>query len=160
MIDVHARLAEWNLVLPAPARPVANYASYVLHRDLLFVSGSIPIENGRPAFIGRIPNTISMAQGYAAARLCALGILAQIGAALGGQFDRVEHLLKLVGLIHAEAGFVRLPEVMNGASDLFAHVFGARGVCARTTFGVVALPQGVSIEIDATIAVSCPARGA
>lgn len=159
MIDVHARLAEWNLVLPAPAQPVANYAPYVLHRDMLFVSGTIPIEAGRPAFVGRIPNTISVAQGYAAARICAVGVLAQIGAALGGEFDRVERLLKLVGLVHAEAGLVQLPEIMNGASDLFAHVFGARGVCARTTFGVTALPQGVSVEIDATIVVSCPARG-
>ena len=127
---------------------------YVLHRGMLFVSGHIPLENGRPAFVGRVPSVVSVSQAYAAARSCALGIIAQAGAALGGEFDRVERVLKLMGLISADTAFADLPAIMNGASDLFTHVFGPRGVCSRTTFGVAVLPRGVSIEVEAIIAVS------
>lgn len=153
MNDIHARLAQWNLALPPPSPPAANYAPYTLHAGILYVSGNVPLSAGVATHVGSVPTSISLDEAYLAAQRCALGILAQIGAALDGQFDRVQRVLKVTGLVSCDAKVQDLAKAINGASDVFVHVFGERGYHARTSFGVLALPRGVAVEVDATVAV-------
>lgn len=147
------RLRALNIVLPTPAAAAANYVSYVLHRDLLVIAGQLPIENGEKKFIGRLGKTISMEQGQQAARLCAINILAQINAAVAGDWARVERVLRLGVFVNSTNDFTDQPAVGNGASDLMVEVLGDIGRHARAAVGVNTLPFGVAVEVDALVAI-------
>jgi enamine deaminase RidA (YjgF/YER057c/UK114 family) len=146
------KLAELGLVLPAPSRPAGNYSAFVRAGDLLFISGQFPIENGTPRYTGRVGAELSEPEGYAAARLAGLNVLAQIDAALGG-FGRLAHLVRVEGHVASAPGFNNQPRVLDGASDLFATILGERGRHARTAFAPERLPWGLSIELVVTAAV-------
>jgi enamine deaminase RidA (YjgF/YER057c/UK114 family) len=145
------KLNELGLVLPAPSRPAGNYVACVEAAGLLFISGQFPVENGVLRHLGRIGAELSEAEGYAAARLAALNVLAQIKSALGG-FDRLAHLVRVEGHVASAPGFNRQPQVLDGASDLFAAVLGERGRHARAAFAPERLPWNLSIELVVTAA--------
>lgn len=147
------RLKELNITLPQPAAAAANYVPYVLHGNMLVIAGQLPIEGGEKKFIGKLGGNISVDDGKKAARLCAINILAQINAALGGNLDRVEKILRLGVFVNSKDDFTDQPSVGNGASDLMAEVFGEAGRHARAAVGVNTLPFGVSVEVDALVAV-------
>ena len=147
------RLKALNITLPAPAAAAANYVPYVLHGGLLTIAGQLPIENGEKKFIGRLGDNIELEQGQRAARLCAINILAQINAAVGGDWDRVERVVRLSVFVNSANNFTQQPAVANGASDLMVEVFGDAGRHARSAVGVNTLPFGVAVEIEALIAV-------
>jgi enamine deaminase RidA (YjgF/YER057c/UK114 family) len=149
--SIAERVRALGLALPEPRRPAANYVSASRAGGLLFVSGQIPVEDGRPAFLGRLGETVSDEEGERAARLCALGVLAQLAEAVGDDATRVRRVARLGVFIGAAPGFDRLSEVANGASDLVVAVFGEAGRHARTAVGVAALPKGVAVEVDAII---------
>jgi enamine deaminase RidA (YjgF/YER057c/UK114 family) len=152
-MSINARLAELGITLPKAAAPAANYIPFVLHDGLLHVAGQIPFDASGKLVLGRLGETMDVAAGQEAARLCGLGILAQANAALGS-LDRVARVIKL-GVFVASAGdFTQQPEVANGASDLMVEVFGDSGRHARSAVGVPVLPRGVAVEVDAIIAVS------
>ena len=150
MSVIAARLAELGIVLPNPVAPVANYVPFVRMGSLLVVSGQISLgPDGLVA--GKLGGGISIEDGQKAARLCGLNVLAHIQSAVGN-LDNVIRIVRLGGFINCTADFPSLPQVMNGASDLMVEVFGDKGRHARAAVGVSALPFGVAVEVEATIA--------
>jgi enamine deaminase RidA (YjgF/YER057c/UK114 family) len=145
---IEARLGVLGIELPAAPMPAANYVPYVKSDRLLFVSGQI--SQGPDGLMkGRLGETMSVAEGVAAARACGLALLAQARAACDGNLDRVTRVVKLVGFVNSTADFTDQPEVINGCSDLMVDVFGESGRHARAAVSAVSLPRGVAVEIEA-----------
>ena len=156
MSQVVERLAALGVTLPKPAAPVANYVGAQKGGAMLFVSGQLPTgADGKlaPAHIGKLGPASSVETGAAAARQCAINVLAQAQAALG-DLDQVVRAVRLGGFFNVEGPFNPLPQAMNGASDLMVEVFGERGKHARTTVGVAHLPLNALAEVEAVFLVS------
>ncbi|MCJ2065479.1 RidA family protein [Methylobacterium sp. J-088] len=149
---VLSRLRAAGLMLPEPSRPAANYVPYTRAEPLLFISGQTPVLRGEPQYLGVVGEDVSIEQAQAAARLCALNILAQVHAALDGDLDRVR-CLRLGGFVRCRPDFIRQPLVLNGASDLILLALGENGRHARTAVGTNALPRGVPVEVEAVFTV-------
>lgn len=144
---IAARLAELGLSLPAAPAPAANYVPFVRNGDLLHVSGQIAADaNG--LIVGRLGADMDVGAGAAAARTCALALLAQVNAALDGDLGRLKRVVKLGAFVNSTPDFTDQPKVVNGASDLLADLLGDAGRHARSAVGVAALPFGVAVEID------------
>jgi enamine deaminase RidA (YjgF/YER057c/UK114 family) len=150
-MSVADKLKDLGLELPAAAAPVASYVPTVEADNMLFVSGQISFAADGSLIKGRLGADMDVAAGQKAAERCALMILAQVGAALGGNFGRVERVVKLGVFVQCTPEFTDQPEVANGASDLFVKVFGDAGKHARAAVGVPALPRGVAVEVDAIL---------
>ncbi len=151
-MTIDQRLAELGITLPEAAAPVAAYVPTVLASGLLHVSGQIPFDEAGALMLGRLGDDVTLEGGQAAARACALMLLAQVKAALGS-LDRVERVVKLGVFVNSTPDFTGQPQVANGASELMEQVFGDIGRHARAAVGVAALPRGVAVEIDAVFAV-------
>lgn len=151
---IDARLAELGIELPEAAAPAANYVAYVVSGNNVHVAGQLPMENGKVKYVGKVGDDVSLEDGEAAARLCALNIIAQVKAACGGDLDRVVRILKLNGFVNAPGDFGDQPAVINGASNLIVEVFGDAGKHARCAVGMGSLPFNVSVEIDALVEIS------
>ena len=152
-MSIEARIAELGLQLPAAAAPVASYVPTVEADNMLHVSGQISFAADGSLITGRLGADMDVAAGQAAAERCALMILAQVKAALGGSFGRVERVVKLGVFVQCTPDFTQQPEVANGASDLFETLFGDAGRHARAAVGVAVLPLGAAVEADAIVAV-------
>jgi enamine deaminase RidA (YjgF/YER057c/UK114 family) len=151
MSRIALRLEELGIVLPAPAAPVANYVPYARMGKSLVISGQLPLgANGKlaPAHIGKLGPDSPVEIAREAARLCAINILAQARAAIG-DLDGIAQVVRLGGFFNVASEFGSLPQAMNGASDLMADLFGARGRHARTTVGVAHLPLNALAEVEA-----------
>jgi enamine deaminase RidA (YjgF/YER057c/UK114 family) len=150
-MSAEARLKELGLVLPDLPKPVANYLPYRLAGNLLFLSGQGP-RDATGQLTGKLGAEISVEEGYRRARLIGLGLLAATRDALGS-LDRVDFVVKLLGMVNAVPAFNDSPKVINGCSDLFVEVFGDAGRHARSAVGNVMLPNQISVEIEAIFAV-------
>lgn len=147
--NIASRLEQMGVSLPAAVAPGANYVPTVRSGNLLFISGQVPVRDGKFEFVGKLGGGISVAQGQQAARLCAINILAQVAGALDGDLDRVVRCVRLGGFVNAVPEFTEQPQVINGASDFIVEVFGDAGKHARAAIGVGSLPRGVAVEVDA-----------
>ena len=141
------RLAELGIVLPTPAAAVANYLPARRSGDLLVVSGQLPMESGVVRFKGKLGAGVSIEEGQAAARLCAINILAQLQAVCG-DLDRVVACVRLGGFVACTPEFTDHPKVVNGASDLIVAVLGDAGRHARAAVGVASLPLDAAVEVE------------
>jgi enamine deaminase RidA (YjgF/YER057c/UK114 family) len=150
---IEARLKELGIDLPVAAAPAANYVPYVLSGNTLYISGQLPMEGGKVAVTGLVGGDVDIAAAQRAAELCAINILAQVKAALGGDFGKVRRVLKLNGFIASAPGFIEQHVVMNGASNLIANVLGDAGKHARAAVGMAALPFNAAVEVDAILEV-------
>jgi enamine deaminase RidA (YjgF/YER057c/UK114 family) len=145
---VAARLAELGITLPDAPAPAANYVPWVRIGDTVYVSGQISQADG--ALIrGRLGADLDVAAGAAAARACAISILAHLRAACGGDLDRVVRVAKLTGFVNSTPDFTDQPKVVNGASDLLVAVLGDAGRHARSAVSAASLPLGVAVEVEA-----------
>ena len=151
---IEQRLSELGITLPVPPAPVASYVPYTISGKLVVISGQIPLENGKPHYIGKLGADISLEDGQAAARLCALNLIAQLKAACGGDLDRVTRCLRLGVFVNATPDFAQQPEVANGASDFIMQVFGDNGRHARAAVGAGSLPRGVAVEVEGLFEIS------
>jgi enamine deaminase RidA (YjgF/YER057c/UK114 family) len=151
-MGAETRLKELGIVLPALPKPVANYLPYRLAGDLLFLSGQGPRDEKGNVLTGKLGSEISIDEGYRRARLVGLGLLAAMREALGS-LDRVDFIVKLLGMVNAEPNFNDSPKIINGCSDLFVEVFGDAGRHARSAVGNVMLPNQMSVEIEGIVAV-------
>jgi enamine deaminase RidA (YjgF/YER057c/UK114 family) len=150
MGTVDAKLEELGITLPTPAAPVANYVPFVRTGNLVVISGQLCLgPDGKIAenHKGKLGAEVSMEQGQAAARLCAINVLAQLKAAVG-DLDNVVRCVRLGGFINAVPSFAQLAPVMNGASDLTVAVLGDKGRHARSTIGVAELPLDAAVEVE------------
>lgn len=151
---IEGRLKELGIVLPQAAAPAANYVPYVISGNLLYLSGQLPIENGKIGVTGHLGKDVDVAGGQRAAELCAINILAQAKAALGGDLGRIKRLIKLNGFVASTPDFVEQHLVINGASNLLANVLGEAGKHARAAVGMAALPLNAAVEIDAILEIA------
>jgi enamine deaminase RidA (YjgF/YER057c/UK114 family) len=147
--NIEKRLSEIGVTLPPPGSPAGNYVPYVVVGDLVFMAGQVAREAGKMKYVGKVGSEVSIEDGRAAARLCAVNLLAQLKAACGGDLDRVERCVRLGGFVNSPPDFTEHPKVINGASDLIVEVFGERGQHARTAVGVAALPLDSAVEVEA-----------
>ena len=150
---IEARLAELGLTLPAAPNPVANYVPSAVAGNLLFISGQVAKGADGALVAGTLGADVDVETGQAAARLCALNVLAQAKAALGS-LDRIAQVVRLTGFVAATADFKDHPKVVNGASDLMVEVLGDAGRHTRAAVGVASLPMGSAVEVDAIIAIA------
>jgi enamine deaminase RidA (YjgF/YER057c/UK114 family) len=151
--SIERRLADLGIVLPKAAAPIANYVPFVRTGGLLFIAAQLPVKDGKVAFTGRLGEGVSLEEGQAAARLCAINLIAQARAALS-DLDRVRRVVRLGGFVASAANFTDQPKVINGASDLMVEIFGEAGRHARAAVGVNVLPLGAAVEIDAVFEVA------
>jgi enamine deaminase RidA (YjgF/YER057c/UK114 family) len=154
MPRTEARLAELGISLPAPPAPVASYVPHVAFGNLVFISGQVTFAPDGLKYTGVVGADLSLDDGKAAARLCAINVIAQLKAACGGNLDRVKRIVKLTVFVNAAPGFAQHPEVANGASDLFVDVFGEVGRHARSAVGAGSLPRNVATEVEAVVEIA------
>ncbi len=146
---IKARLAELGIVLPKTQPPVANYVPFTVAGGLVFISGQLPMQDGKPTVTGKVGQDVSLEDAQAAARQCLLNILAHLHTACDGDLDRVARLVRLGGFVACAPDFIQHPAVINGASDLAVEIFGDAGRHARAAVGVASLPLDAPVEIDA-----------
>jgi enamine deaminase RidA (YjgF/YER057c/UK114 family) len=146
------RLQELGVSLPSPAVPVAAYVPCVRTGNLVYVSGQVPVVDGKPSHLGHLGDDVDVEGGRAAARICAVNVLAALKAELG-ELSRVRRVVKVTGFVASTPGFTDHPKVVNAASELFGDAFGDAGRHARAAVGVAALPLGVPVEVEAIVEV-------
>ena len=154
---IDKRLTELGIALPAPASPVGSYVPYVNVGALVFISGQLPRAEGKLAFTGKVGRDVTVENGQAAARVCALNLLAHLKVACAGNLDRVVRCVRMSGFVNSDPEFKDHPQVVNGASDLMHEVFGESGRHARTAVGVAALPANAAVEVEAIFEISVSA---
>ncbi len=147
METVEARLESLGITLPDAPAPAANYVPFVRVGNLLHVSGQVPIRDG-DLVVGKLGDTFSVEDGAAAARICALSLLAQVKAACDGDLERLVQVVKLVGFVNSTADFGEQPKVVNGASDTMVEILGDKGRHARSAVSAASLPFGVAVEVE------------
>ena len=145
---IDARLKELGITLPDAPAPRANYVGYVITGNLIFTAGQVPLRDGKLEFVGKLGRDMTAEQGYEAAKLCAVNVLAQVKAALGGDLERIVRCVKVTGFVNSTLDFPDHPKVINGASDLFVAVLGDKGKHARSAVGMANLPFGVAAEVE------------
>lgn len=148
---INKRLAELGIVLPTPAKPIANYVPWVKTGNLVYISGQGAMKDGKLQYTGKVGDTVSIEDAIASARLTAINIIAHLRDACGGDLDRVKRIVKLLGLVNCTPAFGDHPKVINGASDLMVEVFGDKGRHARSAVGAPSLPFGLSVEVEAIV---------
>jgi len=147
-MSIENRLKELGITLPDAAAALANYVPFVQEGSLIFVSGQVPRgPDGKLVYVGKVGQELSVDEGYAAARLCALSCLAQLRAALGS-LDKVKRIVRVGGFVNCAEGFAQQPQVINGASDVITEIFGDKGRHARAAVGSNALPGNVATEVE------------
>jgi enamine deaminase RidA (YjgF/YER057c/UK114 family) len=147
------KIKEMGLELPPVFKPVANYVAAVRTGNLLFMSGCGPHRKDGSAITGKLGRTLTIEQGYEAARLVALNMLSNIRDQLGS-LDKVKRVVKVLGMVNADPAFSDTPKVINGFSDLFAEVFGECGRGARSAVGMVTLPSQIAVEVEMVLEVA------
>ena len=151
-MSVYTRLEELQISLPPVATPAAAYVPFAQTGNLVFISGHISKKNGQ-VWAGQLGKNIQTEEGKAAAKACAVMLIAQMKAALGGDLDRVERIVKLGVFVASTPDFTDQPEAANGASDLMEAVFGDAGKHARAAVSVPVLPRDATVEIDCVVKV-------
>lgn len=146
-MSIEGRLEDMGITLPHAPAPAANYVPFVRVGDMLYVSGQISNdENG--LIVGKLGDTMDVEAGAAAARRCAINLLAQVRTACQGNLDQLVRVVKLTGFVNSTADFTQQPQVINGASDFLVEALGDAGRHSRSAVSAAALPLGVAVEIE------------
>jgi enamine deaminase RidA (YjgF/YER057c/UK114 family) len=147
--DVEARLAALGLKLPDAPSPAANYVPYTIAKGLVFIAGQAPVVDGKYQSVGKVGAEVTLEAAQAAARLCALNVLAQAKAAVAGDWSRIRSCVRICGYVSSAPDFFDQPKVLDGASDLIVAAMGDAGKHARSAMGAFALRGNVPVVIDA-----------
>ena len=153
MTTIETRLTELGVTLPDAPAPAANYVPFVVTGRQVWVSGQIS-QGPDGLMIGKLGDGIDVTVGAAAARACAISLLAQLKKACDGDLDRLVRVIKLVGMVNCTPDFTDQPKVINGASDFLVAALGDKGRHARSAVGVASLPMGVMVEIEAVFEIA------
>lgn len=154
-MSLNAKLAALGLVMPPAPQPFADYVPAVRLGNLVFVSGQMPIVDGKLVAKGRLGQEVTLEQGLEAARICALNCLAALASV--ADLECLVKIAKLTGYVASSPAFIEQPAVVNGASELMMELFGEKGQHARAAVGVSSLPLNAPVEID-MIAMVAPAK--
>jgi len=149
-MSIQAKLAELGLTLPEAALPVAAYVPAVRTGNLVFTAGQLPLVDGKIPFVGKVGSDVTPEQAKDMAQVCALNALAAIS--LVADIDQIEKIVRVVGFVNGIPGFVAIPAVINGASELLIKLFGeVNGKHARTAIGVAELPLNAPVEVEMVV---------
>jgi len=151
MID--EKLAALDIILPIPPKPAGSYIPVVKTGNLLFVSGQIPMKEGKVIFQGKVPVNITIDDAQKAAKLCIVNALAQLKAEIGS-LDKISKIVKVSGFVNSSQDFAEQPKIINAASDLLFEIFGDKGKHSRIAVGVASLPLNSAVEIDMIIEIN------
>jgi enamine deaminase RidA (YjgF/YER057c/UK114 family) len=151
-MSAEARLKELGLQLPPPPKPQGNYVPYRIGGGLLFLAGVGPRGADGVTVTGKVGGAVTVEQAVHGARLCGFNLLANMKAALGS-LDRVDTILKVLGMVNGVPDFADHPKVINGCTDLFVEVFGDNGRPARAAVGMGSLPGNISVEVEAIVSI-------
>jgi Putative translation initiation inhibitor, yjgF family len=146
---IEERLEELGIILPKPPTPAGSYVPVIRTGNLLFISGQIPMEDGKVVFTGKVSDD-NLEEAQKSARMCAINILAQIKRETG-DLDKIFRIVRLSGFVNSSQEFTQHPKVINAASDLIFEIFGEKGKHSRIAVGVTSLPLGSMTEIDAIV---------
>ena len=152
MADVRAKLAEKGLTLPVAAKPVAAYVPAVKTGKVVFTAGQLPLVNGEMAKTGKVGADVTVEEAKQLAEICALNALAAVE--LVAPVDSIVQVVRIVCYVNGAPGFVSQPQVANGASELFMHIFGESGIAARSALGVAELPLNSPVEVELTVEIA------
>ena len=150
---IEERLDELDITLPVPPKPAGSYIPVVKAGNLLFVSGQIPMKEGKVVFQGKVPTNISMEDAQKAAKLCIINALAQLKIEIG-TLDKISRIVKVSGFVNSSQDFVEQPKIINAASDLLFEIFGDKGKHSRIAVGVASLPLNSAVEIDLIVEIN------
>ena len=153
MNEVEKKLEALRIVLDAGPDPMANYVSVQKAGNIWFFSGAGPFKNGKPAVFGRLGENMTTEEGYQAARLAGINLLAILNRELGGNWDKLEQIVKLQGFVSSTPDYYEQPLVINGTSDLLVEALGDRGRHARTAVGTNVLPFRIPLEVEMIVKV-------
>ena len=151
MID--ERLKELSIQLPTPPNPAGSYIPVVITGNLAFVSGQIPIKDGKVIFEGKVPEKQSLDSARDAAKICIINGLAQLKVNLGS-LDKITKFVRISGFVNSNPDFIEQPKVINAASDLLVEIFGDMAKHSRLAVGVASLPLNSTVEIDMIVEIS------
>ena len=146
---IEEKIKSLKITLPNPPTPAGSYIPAVKTGNLLFISGQIPMEEGKVLFTGKVSDD-NLETAQKSAKMCAINLLAQIKRELG-DLDKVTRIVRLSGFVNSDPEFYQHPKVINAASDLFFEIFGDKGKHSRIAMGVACLPLNSMTEIDAII---------
>eukprot|EP00521_Asterionellopsis_glacialis_P003031 CAMPEP_0195265264 /NCGR_PEP_ID=MMETSP0706-20130129/11320_1 /TAXON_ID=33640 /ORGANISM="Asterionellopsis glacialis, Strain CCMP134" /LENGTH=203 /DNA_ID=CAMNT_0040319649 /DNA_START=103 /DNA_END=714 /DNA_ORIENTATION=+ len=149
---VQAQLRKLGITLPIPPPPKGNYVSCTRQGNVLYICGHIPtdFESGK-LLTGKVGQDLTVEEGYASAKACAINILGTLAVELNGNLDRIKRIVKVVGFVNCTDDFAQQPAVVNGASDLFGDVFGDKGKHARSAVGANSLPLNIATEVECIV---------
>ncbi|KAG0511469.1 MAG: RidA family protein [Nitrosopumilaceae archaeon] len=151
MID--EKLKSLNIILPNAPKPAGSYIPVVISNNIAYVSGQIPVKEGKVVFSGKVPTQQSIEEAGKAAKLCAINALAQLKASLGN-LDRINKIIRVSGFVNSTPEFDQQPTIINSASDLLFNIFGEKGKHTRIAVGVASLPLESTVEIDMIVEIS------
>lgn len=149
-MNAEQRVKELRLDLPSPPKAAGNYVAGVQAGNLLFLSGCVPQRADGSCILGKLGSDLDVEQGYEAARIAGLAMLARIRQ-ITGSLDRVARIVKALGMVNAAPDFTEQPKVINGFSDLMVEVFGECGRGARAAVGMATLSGGVAVEVEMVV---------
>ena len=144
---IEEKLASLNITLPSPPKPAGSYVPVVIAGKLAFVSGQIPIKDGKVICIGKVSKDVTIEEAQKAARLCIINALAHLKTELKS-LDKISKIVRVSGYVNSSADFTEQPKIINSASDLLFEIFGQKGQHTRIAVGVSSLPLNSVVEID------------
>ncbi|HKU33337.1 MAG TPA: RidA family protein [Candidatus Nitrosotalea sp.] len=150
---IEEKIASLNILLPVPPKPAGSYIPVTRTGNLVFVSGQIPVKEGKVEFQGKVPTDVSIETAQQAAKLCVINVLAQLRAEIGS-LDKVSKIVRVSGFVNSASDFYEQPKIINAASDLLFEIFGEKGKHSRIAVGVASLPLNSTVEIDMIAEVS------
>ena len=148
-MSIETKLEELGITLPEAPAAVAAYQPWIRTGNLIFTSGQLPFRDGQIAYEGKLGVELSQDDGYQAARQCALNAIAQLKAA-SGNLDKIRKIVRIEGYVHCADGFRGHPQVLNGASDLVAEIFGEKGKHTRLALGINEMPLNAAVQLAMT----------
>jgi len=152
-VSIETKLKELGITLPEAPAAVAAYQPWIQTGNLIFTSGQLPFRDGQIAYEGKLGAELSQDDGYQAARQCALNAIAQLKAA-SGNLDKIQKIVRIEGYVHCADGFRGHPQVLNGASDLAAEIFGEKGKHTRLALGINEMPLNAAVQLAMTAEVA------
>ena len=146
-MSIEQKAIDMNITIPTPAKPLAAYVPFVVSGGFAYVSGNLPLEDGKLMMTGKLGREVSLSQGEACAKRCAINCLGALKAA-AGSLDNIEQIVKITVFVNSAPGFVDQALVANGASVLLSELFGEAGKHARSAVGVAELPMNAPVEVE------------
>ncbi|WP_336276840.1 RidA family protein [Bartonella sp. CB178] len=147
---IESSLQKFGITIPEATQSIANYVTTAQSGNQLFISGQLPLLDGKPILIGKVGTDISVEQAKKSAEVCAINILAQIKAAIG-DLNKIKRVVKITVFVSVDSNFTDIPLVADGASNLLTNILGESGKHARSAIGVATLPMNVPVEIEAVV---------